>query len=281
MKFRSAEDGFITALRFYKQPNNTGTHVGHLWTSRRPAARRGRRSPTRPPPAGRRSRCPARSQITKDTTYVTSYHSTAGRFALQPRLLRLRRQPGAAARADRRRSRRQRRLPVRRQRASRTRPSAPPTTGSTPSSSATRPADTRAAAGQRSSPAADATRRRRRLARSTVTFDEPHRPPDRQHRLDRAQGRATARPSPARSPTTTATRTATLTPPAPLAARPDLHGDGQERHRRRHRPRRQPAGGRPDLVVLDPRRSARARSSRDATRPAGRPRCATSRSRWA
>ena len=34
MKFRSDEDGFITALRFYKQPNNTGAHVGHLWTSR-------------------------------------------------------------------------------------------------------------------------------------------------------------------------------------------------------------------------------------------------------
>ncbi len=32
MKFRSDEDGFITALRFYKQPNNTGTHVGHLWS---------------------------------------------------------------------------------------------------------------------------------------------------------------------------------------------------------------------------------------------------------
>ena len=28
----AAEDGFITALRFYKQANNTGTHVGHLWS---------------------------------------------------------------------------------------------------------------------------------------------------------------------------------------------------------------------------------------------------------
>ena len=33
MKFRSDDDGYITALRFYKQPNNTGTHVGHLWSS--------------------------------------------------------------------------------------------------------------------------------------------------------------------------------------------------------------------------------------------------------
>ena len=32
MKFRSDEDGYITALRFYKQANNTGSHVGHLWS---------------------------------------------------------------------------------------------------------------------------------------------------------------------------------------------------------------------------------------------------------
>ena len=33
MKIRSSQAGYITALRFYKQPNNTGTHVGHLWTA--------------------------------------------------------------------------------------------------------------------------------------------------------------------------------------------------------------------------------------------------------
>ena len=31
VKFRSSQDGYITALRFYKYPQNTGTHVGHLW----------------------------------------------------------------------------------------------------------------------------------------------------------------------------------------------------------------------------------------------------------
>ena len=31
MKFRAAEDGYITSLRFYKQANNVGAHVGHLW----------------------------------------------------------------------------------------------------------------------------------------------------------------------------------------------------------------------------------------------------------
>ena len=33
VKFQSAQDGFITALRFYKHPLNTGPHVGSLWTT--------------------------------------------------------------------------------------------------------------------------------------------------------------------------------------------------------------------------------------------------------
>ena len=41
MKVRSDEDGFITALRFYKQADNTGAHVGHLWSASGPAPRRG------------------------------------------------------------------------------------------------------------------------------------------------------------------------------------------------------------------------------------------------
>src|SRR6185437_10347539 len=33
VKFRSDQNGFITGLRFYKDSANTGTHVGHLWSS--------------------------------------------------------------------------------------------------------------------------------------------------------------------------------------------------------------------------------------------------------
>ncbi|GGK71216.1 DUF4082 domain-containing protein [Ornithinimicrobium pekingense] len=32
VRFRSEIDGFLTGLRFYKGPGNTGTHVGRLWT---------------------------------------------------------------------------------------------------------------------------------------------------------------------------------------------------------------------------------------------------------
>ena len=33
LKFRSDMDGYISGIRFYKGPDNTGTHVGNLWTS--------------------------------------------------------------------------------------------------------------------------------------------------------------------------------------------------------------------------------------------------------
>jgi parallel beta-helix repeat protein len=33
MKFQSDVDGYVTGVRFYKGANNTGTHVGSLWTS--------------------------------------------------------------------------------------------------------------------------------------------------------------------------------------------------------------------------------------------------------
>ena len=33
MKFRSDVDGFVTGIRFYKGSQNTGTHVGSLWTT--------------------------------------------------------------------------------------------------------------------------------------------------------------------------------------------------------------------------------------------------------
>ena len=33
VKFTSSSSGFITGIRFYKGVNNTGTHVGNLWSS--------------------------------------------------------------------------------------------------------------------------------------------------------------------------------------------------------------------------------------------------------
>src|SRR5262245_2341467 len=33
VRFRAATGGTITAIRFYKAADNTGTHVGNLWTN--------------------------------------------------------------------------------------------------------------------------------------------------------------------------------------------------------------------------------------------------------
>ena len=83
MKFRSNADGWITALRFYKQPNNTGSHIGHLWsatgqqlaevTFKNETASGWQQEPL-----------PEPVQITKDTTYITSYFAADGHFAFSP-----------------------------------------------------------------------------------------------------------------------------------------------------------------------------------------------------
>ena len=33
VQFQAASSGYITGVRFYKEPDNTGTHIGSLWTS--------------------------------------------------------------------------------------------------------------------------------------------------------------------------------------------------------------------------------------------------------
>src|SRR4051812_25913788 len=33
MKFQSSQTGNVTGIRFYKGPQNTGTHTGHLWSA--------------------------------------------------------------------------------------------------------------------------------------------------------------------------------------------------------------------------------------------------------
>ena len=73
--------GGITGIRFYKGSTNTGTHVGHLWSRHRHAARdRDVHERDRERLAGGPLRH-ARSTITADTTYVASYHAPRGNYA--------------------------------------------------------------------------------------------------------------------------------------------------------------------------------------------------------
>ncbi len=83
MRFRSDEDGFVTSLRFYKQPSNTGTHVGHLWSGTGQllaAATYANETAS----GWQQVDLPNPVPVTKDTTYITSYHAGSGRYAFTP-----------------------------------------------------------------------------------------------------------------------------------------------------------------------------------------------------
>jgi hypothetical protein len=83
MKLRSDDDGYITALRFYKQSNNTGTHVGHLWSSSGQQLAEVQFS-SETASGWQEETLPVPVAITKNTTYVASYHSSAGFFGFDP-----------------------------------------------------------------------------------------------------------------------------------------------------------------------------------------------------
>ncbi|MBE7436701.1 MAG: DUF4082 domain-containing protein [Anaerolineales bacterium] len=78
MKFRAATDGYITALRFYRSASNTGTEfVGHLWTADGTMLAEAV-YPTGTPAGWQQVNLAAPVPISSDTTYVVSYHTTAG-----------------------------------------------------------------------------------------------------------------------------------------------------------------------------------------------------------
>ena len=81
MKFRSDVNGQITGLRFYKSPNNTGTHTGHLWTSA--GTLLGSLTFTGESASGwQQASFAAPISITAGTTYVASYHTNAGHYSV-------------------------------------------------------------------------------------------------------------------------------------------------------------------------------------------------------
>ncbi len=75
VKFRGTQAGYITALRYYKGGLNTGTHIGHLWSSS--GAMLAEATFTGETASGWQqvSLSPAVA-ITANTTYIASYHST-------------------------------------------------------------------------------------------------------------------------------------------------------------------------------------------------------------
>ena len=84
VKFRAGVDGYITGIRFYKGSANTGPHVGNLWTAS------GQRLATvtftgETSSGWQRANFSVPVPITANTTYVASYHTGTGRYAVDTR----------------------------------------------------------------------------------------------------------------------------------------------------------------------------------------------------
>src|SRR5262249_48325552 len=74
-------NGYITGIRFYKGTGNTGTHVGHLWTSS--GTLLGSVSFTNETTTGwQQATLATPVAITANTTYVVSYYAPVGHYAV-------------------------------------------------------------------------------------------------------------------------------------------------------------------------------------------------------
>ena len=81
VKFRAAEDGVISALRFFKYAENTGTHTGHLWTAT--GTLLGTVTFTNETGAGwQEASFSTPVPVTAGTTYVASYFAPNGRYGV-------------------------------------------------------------------------------------------------------------------------------------------------------------------------------------------------------
>ncbi|MFO1153096.1 MAG: DUF4082 domain-containing protein [Rhodospirillales bacterium] len=80
MKFQAAVAGNITALRFYKGPSNTGTHVGHLWSASGQLLATATFS-NETQSGWQQVNLTTPVPIAANTTYVVSYHTNVGYYS--------------------------------------------------------------------------------------------------------------------------------------------------------------------------------------------------------
>ena len=103
VKFTSSTDGTITGLKFYKSAANTGVHTAHLWTASgqllATAIFTGETGS-----GWQQVNFATPVAITAGTTYVASYYTTTGHYALTDPYFSLAVHQRPAQRADRRRS---------------------------------------------------------------------------------------------------------------------------------------------------------------------------------
>jgi N,N-dimethylformamidase beta subunit-like, C-terminal/Domain of unknown function (DUF4082)/Bacterial Ig-like domain/Bacterial Ig domain len=83
VRFTPSEDGTITGVRFYKEPDNIGTHTGSLWTSTGTQLATGTFS-NESTQGWEELDFSSPVAVTAGTTYVAGYHTTTGHYALTP-----------------------------------------------------------------------------------------------------------------------------------------------------------------------------------------------------
>jgi len=80
-KFQADTDGFVTAIKFYKFATNTGSHVGSVWS--RTGTRLANVTFTNETASGWQTMTlPTPVPITANTTYIVSYQTTVGHYAV-------------------------------------------------------------------------------------------------------------------------------------------------------------------------------------------------------
>lgn len=76
-RFRADQDGYITAIRFHKNPQNVGPHIGNLWTAG--GTLLATVSVTGESGSGwQEATLPSPVAISANTSYVVSYHTSSG-----------------------------------------------------------------------------------------------------------------------------------------------------------------------------------------------------------
>jgi Domain of unknown function (DUF4082)/Bacterial Ig domain len=81
VKFQSSQAGSIAAIRFYKGPSNTGTHVGHLWTASGGTPLATATFSNETSSGWQQINLSSPVPITANTIYVVSYHTSSGEYS--------------------------------------------------------------------------------------------------------------------------------------------------------------------------------------------------------
>ncbi|GII53523.1 hypothetical protein Pth03_19120 [Planotetraspora thailandica] len=83
VKFQASADGYINGIRFYKGPGNTGTHTGTLWSSSGQELATGTFG-NESTLGWQEMRFSTPVPVSKNTTYVASYHAPNGHYGSTP-----------------------------------------------------------------------------------------------------------------------------------------------------------------------------------------------------